>query len=143
MIPSGIVHIGANSGQEVADYKESAIRPVILVEPLEDPFRRLVASVAGEKDFFPIQACLSNQSGREVEFHVASNGGQASSYYAPGNHLDLYPQVKFDQSIKLVTRTLDELLSELSDLVDTSLLDYISLDTQGAELDILRGASGS
>jgi FkbM family methyltransferase len=137
--PAGIIHIGANSGQEVTDYRESGIRPVVLIEALEAPFKRLIRAVGEEPGFYPVQACLSDTPGREVAFFVASNGGQASSYFQPGSHLDHYPQVKFDTQVTLVTQTLDDVLSQLAGVADISRLDYISLDTQGSELDILRG----
>jgi FkbM family methyltransferase len=139
IIPTGIIHIGANKGQEVVDYKESGIRPVVLIEPLEDPFRRLVSAIADEPGFFPVCECLSDVSGRKVDFHIASNGGQSSSYFPPEKHLELYPHVKFDQKIEMTTRTLDEVIESLSTDLDARQLDYISLDTQGSELDILKG----
>jgi FkbM family methyltransferase len=137
--PTGIIHIGANSGQEVADYRESGIRPIVLIEALEHPFERLLGAVGGEPGFYPVRACLSDTAGKEVQFFVASNGGQASSYFEPGTHLDHYPQVKFDTQITFVTETLDDVLAQLADVTEINRLDYISLDTQGSELDILRG----
>jgi FkbM family methyltransferase len=137
--PASVVHVGANSGQEVADLKRSAIRPVVLVEPLDGPFNNLVKEVGDEPGFHPVKACLSDTPGRQVTFHIASNGGQSSSYFQPGNHLALHPNVRFEQKVQLTTSTLDDVFESLAGRLDTDRFDYIGVDTQGAELDILRG----
>lgn len=138
-LPNGIIHIGANKGQEVADYKEAGIRPVVLIEPLEDPFQRLLRAVADEPGFCCVCECLSDVSGRKGDFHIASNGGQSSSYFPPDKHLEYYPNVKFNDKRKMITKTLDEVINSLASGLDVNQLDYISLDTQGSELDILKG----
>ena len=140
LTPRGIIHVGANRGQEVEAYKSSGIRPVVLIEPLPDPFARLVKAVDAEAGFHTVQACCSDQV-RDVEFHVASNGGQSSSYLPPAEHLKVYPHVTFGSTINLRTKTLDTLLDELAaDGVATAQLDYLALDTQGSERDVLLGA---
>ncbi|WP_368414406.1 FkbM family methyltransferase [Falsiroseomonas sp.] len=141
LTPTGIIHVGANRGQEVDAYKASGIRPVVLIEPLPDPFARLVRAVNAEPGFHAVQACCSDQA-RDVEFHVASNGGQASSYLPPAEVLNLYPNVTFGSTVKFRTKTLDTLLDELAaEGVETHKLDYLAMDTQGSERDVLLGAS--
>ncbi len=39
----------------------------------------------------------------------------------------------------MVTETLDDVIDRMSDSIDPTSLDYISLDTQGSEVDILKG----
>jgi FkbM family methyltransferase len=143
--PTGIIHVGANKGQEVPAFRESGIRPVVLVEPLERPFRRLVQAIDGEPGFYPVRACLSDVAGREVDFHVASNGGQSSSYLKPAAHRELHPGVTFDTTETMRTETLDGVLATLAREagVDPGRFDYIGLDTQGTEFDILRGAGAT
>lgn len=141
LTPSSVVHVGANSGQEVSDLKRSGIRPVVLVEPLDGPFVNLVKEIRDEPGFYPVKACLSDTPGKQVTFNIASNGGQSSSYFEPGNHLALHPNVRFEQKAQLITTTLDAVFESLAGRLGTSRFDYIGVDTQGAELDILRGAS--
>ena len=141
LTPRGIIHVGANSGQEVPDYMASDITPVVLIEPLQIPFKRLLKSIDNAEGFFPVQKCLSDVAGKTVIFNVASNSGQASSYYEPENHLTIYPGVTFGEKIEFTTETLDAVVQGLSGSLDRSKLDYISLDTQGSELDIIKGAS--
>ena len=139
--PRGIIHVGANTGQEVPVYRDSGIRPVVLVEPLAEAFGHLVRAVDGAEGLHPVQACLSDVAGRTVEFHVASNGGQSSSYLKPASHLKIRPDITFDRTETMVTDTLDAMVARLchaQGLAPES-LDYLGLDAQGAEVEILRG----
>ena len=141
--PTGIVHVGANTGQEVPDYRASGIRPVVLVEPLAGPFGQLVRAVDGTPGFHPLKACLSDVAGRTVDFHVASNGGQSSSYLKPAAHLKIRPDITFDRTETMVTDTLDRAIGALcrEHGLRPESFDYIGLDTQGSEMDILRRGS--
>jgi FkbM family methyltransferase len=140
--PNGIIHVGANKGQEVEAYRESGIRPVVLIEPLPEAFTALLKAVDGEVGFFPVQACCDATGDRVVDFHVSTGDGQSSSYLKPTGHLDVAPYVKFDQVMKLKTSTLDEVVAELgkTQAIDVYNLDYLAIDTQGAERDVLIGA---
>ena len=139
--PKGIVQVGANSGQELPAFRERGIRPVIMVEPLEAPFRALVTAVGDEPGYHPVKACLSDVADKQVEFFVASNGGQSSSYLKPARHLEMHPDVRFDTSEKMSTDTLDRLVGRVcgEQGIDPATFDFLLLDTQGAEFDILKG----
>lgn len=141
--PNGIVHVGANNGQEVPAYIELGIRPVILIEPLDDPLRRLRRRLTDVSGFYPVQACCAAVTGDKVEFRVASNGGQSSSLLAPKTVTDLYPRIAFDPPIEMETITLDDVLTSVCSEhgLDRRALDYLALDTQGSEMQVLRGAS--
>lgn len=136
--PSGLIHVGAHNGQEVAPFKASGSRPVVLIEAQEAPYAKLVAAVGGEPRFYPVQACCSSESGREVEFKVSSGSAMASSYKSPGKHLDYYPGIKFEESVTMKTKTLDDVLADLD--LDPAQFEYLGMDVQGAEMDILLGA---
>ncbi len=141
--PTGIIHVGANDGQEVKAYKANTqCRPVLLIEPLPKSFAALTAKVADEPDFHLVQACCADESGRRVDFHIASNGEQSSSYLRPTGHLAVVPEITFDETIQVETITLDDLLADLSATsgVPSRRFDYLGMDTQGAEFDVLRGA---
>jgi FkbM family methyltransferase len=139
LTPRGIIHVGANKGQEVPAYKEKAIRPIVMIEPLADQFARLVKAIDGEAGFYPVQACCASESGKTVDFHVASNSGQSSSFLKPGKHVELYPGVTFQKTIQIQTATLDEIMAALPEPVEA--FDYLAADTQGAEMEVLKGAS--
>jgi FkbM family methyltransferase len=144
VVPRGIIHVGASIGQEIPDYKRSGARPIVPIEPLPQPFAKMMKVIGGEPGIFPLRECVSSENGRKVTFHVASNGGRSSSYLAPTGHMRVSPEVTFDpaQAVELTTTTLDTAIRTASERhgFDRLGLDYLGMDTQGSELDILRGA---
>lgn len=143
ILPAGIIHVGANTGQEIPIYRRSGIRPVVLIEPQAVQFDQLSRAAGETPGFYPLRTCLSDVADKSIEFHVASNGGKSSSYLRPAVHMDIYPDVTFNRTETMVTDTLDRAISRLCrehDLRPES-FEYICLDTQGSEMDILRGGT--
>jgi FkbM family methyltransferase len=134
----GIVHIGANDGEECGRYVESGASSVVYVEPLPEPFARLERKTAGIPGHVPVQALLADTEGKTVDFHVASNRGQSSSLFGLGRHGELYPEIGYTETRTMTTTTLDTLLA--TDRFKTEPFDLLVMDVQGAELLVLRGA---
>lgn len=63
-------------------------------------------------------------------------GNKSSSLYAPADTLAVHPWLRFDDRIEVPTRTLAEVAAEAA----LTRIDFIHMDVQGAELDVLRGA---
>jgi FkbM family methyltransferase len=135
---SGVIHVGANMGQERALYAQYRL-PVLWVEPLEEAFALLQRNIAGYPGQRALKALLTDEDGREYQFHVASNAGQSSSIFELALHKEVWPDVSYTQTITVVSRTLTTLLAENG--VDPSRYDALVMDTQGSELLILRGAA--
>jgi FkbM family methyltransferase len=141
--PRNIIHIGANSGQEVDAYKAFGFDWAVLVEPLDAPFERLCKKIAGTSNFVAVKGLCSAVENMEHDFHISSNEGASSSMLAPKRHLDEHPEVKFDQTVRLRSTTVDILCREVQRTVpgfQASFLDFMVLDTQGSELSVLKGA---
>jgi len=134
---SGVVHVGANTGQERAVYDSFRI-PVLWIEPIPEVFAALQRNLAGYADQQAIQALVADVDGQEVEFHVASNDGASSSMLAPARHGELWPSVTFDRTLRLRTQTLPSLVKQHG--VDIRRYDALVMDTQGSELRVLKGA---
>lgn len=133
--PDGILHLGANEGQEAEMYHKLGIRNVIWVECVPDVFKKLVAHLMR----FPAQharlACLSDVDGMNVDFHVANNGGQSSSLLEFGTHAKEHPTVKFTETLRMRTTRVDTLLR--NERLKGRWL--VNADLQGAELLALCG----
>ena len=134
----GVVHVGANTGQERAVY-DSFRLPVLWIEPIPEVFATLQRNIAPYADQRAIQALVADTDGREVEFHVASNDGASSSMLAPSQHEELWPKVKFERKLRLTTQTLPSLLQQHG--IDIRRYDALIMDTQGSELLVLEGAA--
>jgi FkbM family methyltransferase len=135
----GVVHVGANTGQERAHYRQYGL-PVLWIEPVPEVFAQLQANLAGMSGQRALCALIADQEGREVDFHVASNDGLSSSMLELGRHQEVWPEVKYQRTLKLRTTTLDALLRD-GQIAPVGQFNGLVMDTQGSELLVLQGAS--
>jgi FkbM family methyltransferase len=133
----GVVHVGANSGQERALYAGLGLA-VVWIEPLPSIFAELTVNIAGLPRQRALQCLVTDRDGVEYEFHVASNRGESSSILELKQHKDVWPKVGYVASLKLRSKTLATLLGDEG--IDLDAYDALVMDTQGSELLVLRGA---
>lgn len=134
----GVIHIGANSGQERDGYLDSGLK-VVWIEPIPEIFNDLSKNIEGYPNQIAIQGLVSDKDGVEYNFHIANNKGESSSIFEFKHHKDIWPGINYEQTIKLKSKTLPTILRNLDGL-DISQYDALVLDTQGSELLILKGA---
>lgn len=133
----GVVHVGANSGQERDIYAGFGLR-VIWIEPIPEVFETLTRNISGYPNQRALNYLISDEDGKECQFHVANNGGESSSILDLSKHKEMWPDVAFTKTVTLTTATLRTALKKEG--VDSSQFDTLVLDTQGAEQRILEGA---
>ena len=133
----GVIHVGANIGQERAHYARLGL-DVLWVEPIPEVFAKLQANLSALPRQRAVQALVTDRDDGEYEFHVANNAGESSSILDLKDHLDVWPDVKFTSSIMLRGVTLPTLLAR--ERVDIARYDTLVMDTQGSELLVLQGA---
>jgi FkbM family methyltransferase len=141
--PRGVLQVGASTGQEMATFVANGIGAGIFIEPLAEPFAALSQACMQRPGYVAVNALCSDETGQKVSFHVASNGGQSSSMLKPKNHLTEFNFVSFDQTVEMVTNRLDHLVAFLRSNGHAAVCDQcdmLYMDTQGAELKVLRGA---
>jgi FkbM family methyltransferase len=144
--PKGILQVGASYGQELKEFLDNGIRFGLLIEPLQEPFQYISNICKQLPGFVAVQALCTDESGKEYNFHVSSNGGQSSSILKPKNHLQVYDFVKFNETQTIRSNTLDEVLGFIKQNGLASMasqLDTLYMDTQGAELYVLMGANAT
>lgn len=134
---SGVVHVGANTGQERKLYHSYGL-PVVWVEPIPEVFAQLNANIEPYPEQRAFQALVTDVEGREYEFHIASNNGESSSILDMKEHRDIWPGVDFTRSEMLTSVTLPGLLER--ERIDATEYDALIMDTQGSELMVLQGA---
>lgn len=132
----GVIHLGASTGQEVQKYLENGTENIILVEAIPDIYDQLKINTLG-KGCICINECLSDNDGQEVDFNIANNGGQSSSFLEFDQHSQEHPTVIFTDKLRLKTKRFDTIVSERG--IDINNFNYISLDLQGVELLALKG----
>jgi FkbM family methyltransferase len=133
----GVVHVGANVGQERELYRRHALE-VLWIEPIPEVFTRLAQNIAGVPRQRALRALVTDRDDAEYEFHIANNDGESSSILELKEHRDVWPTVDFTRTIKLKSNTLATLLER--ERIDLTRYDALVMDTQGSELLVLRGA---
>jgi FkbM family methyltransferase len=132
---SGIIHIGAHHGEEISEYIRNGIQDIILFEPLSSNFEILEQNVSElNANISGHQVALGNDE-KMVSMYVSDNQQQSSSILKPKLHLKNHPTVGFPGVEEVEMVKLDKYMDE------TSNYNFINMDVQGYELEVLRGGS--
>ena len=134
---SGVVHVGANLGQERELYNTHGLS-VLWVEPIPEVFTRLNVNIRGFKSQRALQALVTDVDDMEYEFHIANNDGASSSILDFKQHKDIWPSVEYTTTVPLKSITLATLFKR--EQIDVSTYNALIIDTQGSELLVLRGS---
>jgi FkbM family methyltransferase len=133
----GVIHVGANSGQERDLYARHGLR-VVWIEPIPEVYNRLLSNVAALPHHVALRALITDQDGASCTLHVANNDGASSSILDLALHRDIWPTVDYVVAITMESKTLPAVLAEAG--LNAADYDALVIDTQGSELLVLRGA---
>lgn len=134
----GVVHVGANSGQERETYARYGLN-VLWIEPIPEVFDMLTANLRAFPQQRAVQALVADLEGLPLELKIANNQGASSSIFDLDLHRDIWPDVTYERTYATTSTTLPALVRVNG--IDLNLYDGLILDTQGSELLILRGAA--
>lgn len=134
---SGVIHVGANIGQERELYDEIGLH-VLWVEPIPEVFETLQTNLRNFPDQRAIQCLVTDRDDEEYQFHIANNNGASSSILDLKHHKDVWPQVDYVNTILLKSITLASLFER--ERIDPSNYQALIMDTQGSELLVLKGS---
>ena len=128
---TGIVHVGGHHGEEIEDYINEGIQNIIIFEPLLNNFEilqkkceKLNADIVGH------QIALGSEK-KIVEMYVSSNDALSSSILKPKIHLTQYTDILFDEKETVEVNLLDN--------YETDNCNFLNMDVQGYELEVLKG----
>jgi len=129
----GIIHVGAHYGEEISEYIDNGIQDIILFEPLVENFdilskkvKTLNANIEG------YQVALGSKKG-DATMYVSDNEKQSSSVLKPKVHLTHHPHVKFPSTEEVEVHLLDD--------YNSNDYNFINMDVQGYELEVLKGGT--
>ena len=135
---SGVIHVGANTGQERHLYQQHDVR-VLWIEPIPEVFDILMANIRCYPSQCAFQGLVTDKDDELYEFHVSNYEGVSSSILQLKLHKDIWPDVTFSKTLALRSVTLPSLLQR--ERIDIKDYDALIMDTQGTELLILKGAA--
>lgn len=129
--PKGVLHVGANVGEEAPVYDELGIKKVLWIEANEQLIPQLRINV-GKYKHKVWHALAGDVEGLEVELHISNNAGQSSSILELGTHKIAHPEVHYvgSQVMKMIRLDQRGCYGEY---------DFLNIDVQGAELKVLKG----
>jgi FkbM family methyltransferase len=133
---SGVIHIGANTGQERDTYAGYRLR-VIWIEPLPAQFERLKQNIKALPNQIAINGLITDRDDVSTILHVSNNDGLSSSILDLSLHRDIWPDVHYVGDVAVNSVRLQTAISRAG--LDISNYDALVMDTQGSELLILRG----
>jgi FkbM family methyltransferase len=129
----GIIHIGGHFGEEIPEYVANNICNVIVFEPLSNNFDVLEKNIGGlDADIKRYQVALGSEE-KEVEMYISSNDSLSSSLLKPKKHLIQYGDITFEKRENVQVKTLDS--------YSFFGYNFINMDVQGYELEVLKGAT--
>lgn len=132
METNGAIVVGAhygNENKELEDFKNK-----IFFEPQPDAFEILKKNII-DKNSMLVNKAVGNVVGK-IKMNVEKiNRGQSSSILKPYKHLYQYPWITFDEEIEV------DIIRLNNYPVDRKNYNFMLIDVQGYELEVLKGAS--
>ena len=129
----GIIHIGGHYGEELQDYIDNGIQNIMVFEPLNGNFNVLSDKAANlNANIEGFQVALGAKKGTAT-MYVSDNEKQSSSILKPKVHLTHHPHVKFPTTEEVEVHTLDS--------YNCGNYNFINMDVQGFELEVLKGGT--
>jgi FkbM family methyltransferase len=133
----GVIHIGANEGQEREHYKKYGINNVLWIEADPFVFKKLKKNLLNYENQYAINYLILDKKQR-IQFNISNAKGNASSVFDLLEHKQMYPEIKFKKKIMIHGHTFKSIIKKEN--INIKKYQALILDTQGSELLILKGA---
>lgn len=132
----GVIHVGGHLGEEYPLYKQAGAKTVAFLEPVPHIFRELEVLFGKHPDVVLIPKAAGAQN-ETREMHVNRGSGESSSFMTP---TPLYDGHFEAERMVLNVVTLDSLMPTLAQSSDFNVL---VTDTQGFDMEVLKGATAT
>jgi len=121
-----LIHIGGHKGEEIEEYKSLNLKNVIYVEPIKKFAKEIENKIKNLENFSVLAIGLGSED-KEGEINIAEdNHSGSSSIFSPRPS-----SIEFVQKEKIIVKKFSSL--------DLPVLDLAIIDTQGYELEVLKG----
>lgn len=130
---TGAVIVGAHEFREYPEYRKLGVQRYILIEPDGESYAALTRKFSRVWNMTMHKIACGSQHGEATMFQETANDGQSNSLLKPKNHLRLHPEIRFHQVTKVK-------VCPLSAIVYSPEYNFLSIDVQGFELEVLKGA---
>ena len=129
---TGIIHVGANIGQEYVDYKKWGIKNIVFIEPCKEAFD-VVSKIKDENVICINVACGSEEA--ELPMHISKqNQGQSNSFRKSVLHSIEHPDVLFTETEMIKIIPIDSLP------IEKTKYNILVTDCEGYDSEVMKGA---
>jgi FkbM family methyltransferase len=133
---SVVIDVGANRGQFVDELRGGGWHgPVVSIEPHPSAYAVLADRADADHLWSTINVAVGAKRGAAV-LNLADNDASSSILPMTDRHRAVAPESRFGESIEVVVETIDSVVEDRH--LDGTF--YLKIDTQGYELEVLRGA---
>lgn len=135
-----VVDVGANTGQYGSGLRRSGYGGrIVSFEPLPDAFNRLLEHAANDQKWEVRNCALGSKPGESL-INVAGNSTSSSLLKMLPTHERAAPQSRYLRQEPVSVDVLDRVLPEIRGAAQRI---WLKIDTQGFELEVLKGAKES
>lgn len=129
----GVLHIGANVGEEFEMYNKLGINKQIWIEGNPDIYQVLKENISSNPNAEAHNYIIGDVYLPNVVLHVSNNGSQSSSVLDLKKHMIEHPDVYYVRDVSGPQHRIDELDLDLDGI------DFLNIDLQGYDLRALIG----
>lgn len=139
-LPRGVIHVGANTGQEHVMYDRMGLKHELWIEPEPSLYKKLVEHLHGCRHnrhpvFHTFNVACGSERGRGT-LRIFSDDGHSNSLRPPKRQLEVHPETTVVGEVEVPVERLDDIVRPLG----IQNFNILVVDTQGHELDCLKGA---
>ena len=132
---TGVIHIGANTGQERLLYEIIGL-DVLWIEAIEEVYQQLLDNIAPYRRQRALCALLTDKAGETYDFNVSNFGAGSSSILSFAQHAEVMPDIRYVENRKIISTTFDFLIAENE--IDLRAFQALTLDVEGSEHLVLK-----
>ena len=133
-----VLDVGANRGQYAHELRKelSYHKQIISFEPMSDAFDKLQKAMGSDPNWTGHHTALGSKAGVET-IHIAGNSASSSMFDMLDSHSDVLPHSKYVGEEEIKIQQLNKMFPEVAGASEKIML---KIDTQGFELEVLKGA---
>lgn len=133
----GVINIGAHYAEQYDEWVRAGAKNFLLIESVAKNFMELNNRFFDKPNVKLLNMALGNRTGKITMYVDPKHLSFSASIFKPTEHLKDYPDIEFSDKEEVDIDKLDNID------YDRTLYDHIYITAQGAELEILKGATES
>jgi FkbM family methyltransferase len=139
---TGVLHVGANVGEERDTYRDLGIHHQIWIEANPEIFLKLKENISDNPNAVAFNYAIGDYNGSAI-LNISSNNSQSSSVLELEKHKIEHPDVYYIGTVEVPMARIDSLFGPIGHESDVRFnlkgVDLLNVDVQGYELNVLKG----